>query len=83
MGALNAEFSDTELEELRAVAREHGMPMKAFVKASTADAIAHRRALKDAAAESQRVSADPALVEAIAATGIDDGPVTGTTGRAA
>ncbi|MEU7061996.1 hypothetical protein [Streptomyces sp. NPDC046197] len=83
MAALNVEFSDAELEDLRAVAREHGMPMKAFVKASTADAIAHHRALRSAAQEFQRVFADPALADAIAAAGIDDGPVAGTTGRAA
>ncbi|WP_028804815.1 hypothetical protein [Streptomyces sp. 142MFCol3.1] len=83
MGALNVEFSDAELEDLRAVAREHGMTLKAFVRASTADAIAHQRALKEAAAEFQRVFADPALGEAIVAAGIDDGPVPSTTGRVA
>ncbi|KOV52051.1 hypothetical protein ADL00_38465 [Streptomyces sp. AS58] len=83
MGALNVEFSDTELEALRAVASEQGMTLKAFVKASTADAIARQRALKAAAAEFQRVFNDPELADAIAAAGINDGPLTGTTGRAA
>jgi hypothetical protein len=83
MGALNVEFSDAELEDLRAIAREQGVPMKTFVKASTADAIAHHRALKDGAEVFQRVFADPALAEAIAAAGIDDGPVPNAAGRAA
>jgi hypothetical protein len=57
--------------------------MKTFVRASTADAIAHHRALKDGAEVFQRVFADPALADAIAAAGIDDGPDTGIAGRAA
>jgi hypothetical protein len=83
MGALNVEFSDAELEDLRVVAREHGMTLKAFVRASTADAIAHQRALKEAAAEFRRVFADPDLADAIAAAGVDDGPAPATAGRAA
>lgn len=83
MAALNVEFSDAELDDLRAAAREHGMTLKAFVRASTTDAIAHQRGLKEGAAEFQRVFADPALADAIAAAGIDDGPLPNTTGRAA
>ncbi|WP_328491343.1 hypothetical protein OHS59_00275 [Streptomyces sp. NBC_00414] len=83
MAALNVDFSDAELEDLRAAAREHGMTLKAFVKASTTDAIARQRSLKRAATEFQRVFADPSLAEAIEAAGIDDGPVANTTGRAA
>jgi hypothetical protein len=83
MAALNVEFSDAELEDLRAIAKEQGVPMKTFVRASTADAIAHHRALKDGAEVFQRVFADPALADAIAAAGINDGPDTGIAGRAA
>lgn len=83
MAALNVEFSDAELADLRAIAQERGVPMKAFVRASTADAIAQHRALMEGAAVFQRVFNDPALAEAIAAAGIDDGPVNRATGRAA
>jgi hypothetical protein len=83
MAALNVEFSDAELEDLRAIAKEHGVPMKTFVKDSTADAIAHHRALKEGAEVFRRVFADPALADAIAAAGIDDGPETSMAGRAA
>ncbi|MGW6056120.1 hypothetical protein [Streptomyces sp. NPDC055189] len=83
MAALNIDFDDAELEELRAIAREQGMPMKAFVKASTAGAIAHHRALKEGARVFQQYFADPALADAIAAAGIDDGPLPGPAGRAA
>lgn len=83
MAALNVDFSDAELDALRDAARERGMTLKAFVKSSTTDAIAHQRSLKKGAAEFQRVFADPSLAEAIEAAGIDDGPVANTTGRAA
>ncbi|GGX89976.1 hypothetical protein [Streptomyces minutiscleroticus] len=83
MPALNVEFSESELEDLRAIAREQGVPMKAFVRASAADAIAHHRALREGAAVFQRIFADPDLASAIAAAGIDDGPAPGPSGRAA
>ncbi|MEU1535677.1 hypothetical protein [Streptomyces fagopyri] len=83
MAALNVEFSDAELEDLRAAAQEHGMTLKAFVRASTTDAIAHQRMLKEAGAEFQRVFADPELAAAIEAAGIDDGPMAHTAGRVA
>ncbi|MER7666566.1 hypothetical protein [Streptomyces sp. NPDC096193] len=83
MAALNVDFSDAELEDLRDAARERGMTLKAFVKSSTTDAITHQRSLKTAATEFQRVFADPSLAEAIEAAGIDDGPTANTTGRAA
>ena len=83
MAALNVDFDDTELEALREAAREQGMTLKAFVKASTKDAIAHQRALRAGASKCRRVFADPALAEAIAAAGIDDGPVPSATDRAA
>ncbi|MGW3108352.1 hypothetical protein [Streptomyces sp. NPDC001100] len=81
MAALNVDFSDTELEDLRDAAREHGMTLNAFVKASTFGAIARQRSLKTAAAEFRRVFTDPALAEAIEAAGIDDDPMAGTQGR--
>lgn len=77
------EFTEAELSDLRAIASERGVPMKAFVKASTADAIAAHRALKEGAAVFRQVFADPALAEAIAAAGIDDGPAPSAAGRAA
>ncbi|MGW3291385.1 hypothetical protein ACWDR3_42835 [Streptomyces sp. NPDC001002] len=83
MAALNVDFSDAELEDLRDAAREHGMTPTAFVKASTFDAIARQRSLKTAAEEFQRVFSDPALADAIEAAGIDDGPRASTTGRVA
>ncbi|WP_208105577.1 hypothetical protein [Streptomyces sp. GC420] len=81
MSALNVEFPDAELQEIREIAQERGMTMKAFVRASTADAIARHRALKEGAAEFQRVFNDPALAAAIAEAGIDDG--SGPGGRPA
>ncbi|MGK5629478.1 hypothetical protein [Streptomyces sp. URMC 123] len=83
MPALNVEFPDSELQEIREIAQEQGMTMKAFVRASTADAIARHRGLKEGAEVFQRVFSDPALAAAIAEAGIDDGPGTGTAGRAA
>lgn len=82
MPALNVEFSDEELAELRAIAQERGVPMKAFVRASTGDAIAHHRALREGSEMFRSVFADPALADAIAAAGIEDGPVPGTASRA-
>ncbi len=83
MSALNVEFPDAELQEIREIAQERGMTMKAFVRSATADAIARHRALKAGADVFRRVFDDPALADAIAAAGIDDGPAPGTTGRAA
>ncbi|MFG2452934.1 hypothetical protein ACGFSG_26505 [Streptomyces sp. NPDC048512] len=83
MAALNVDFSEAELDDLRDAAREQGMTLKAFVKSSTTDAIAHQRSLKKAATEFQRAFADPSLAEAIEAAGIDDGPMASKTGRAA
>jgi len=83
MSALNVEFSDDELAALREIARERGMPMKEFVRASTADAIAHHRALHEGAEVFRKVFADPQLADAIEAAGLDDGPRPSTAGRAA
>ncbi|MFC4517927.1 MULTISPECIES: hypothetical protein [Streptomyces] len=83
MKALNVDFPEAELQEIREIAKERGMSMKAFVRASTADAIAGHRAMKEAAAAFQRTFHDPALAEAIAAAGIEDGPDLPGTGQAA
>lgn len=83
MSALNVEFSDDELAALREIARERGIPMKEFVRASTADAIARHRALRKGAEIFQAVFADQQLVNAIEAAGLDDGPKPNTAGRAA
>jgi hypothetical protein len=83
MPALNVEFSDAELEELRAIAQELGVPLKAFVRASTGDAIAHHRALREGAEVFRKVFADSDLADAIVAAGIDDGPASSTVSRAA
>jgi hypothetical protein len=83
MSALNVEFPDQELQEIREIAQERGMTMKAFVRASTADAVARHRALKEASQVFHSVFNDPKLAAAIADAGIDDGPGTGTAGQAA
>ncbi|WP_329127225.1 hypothetical protein [Streptomyces sp. NBC_01465] len=83
MSALNVDFPDEELQELREVAKERGMTMKAFVRASTADAIAQHRALKAGAELFERVFNDTALADAITAAGIDDGPRPTNKSRAA
>ncbi|MEV0604514.1 hypothetical protein AB0I82_35180 [Streptomyces sp. NPDC050315] len=83
MSALNVDFSDQDLEDLREIAGETGVSMKAFVRSAAADAIALHRARKAAAEEFRRRFTDPGLAEAIAAAGIDDGPAAGPKGRAA
>ncbi|MGW6362272.1 hypothetical protein ACWFR5_45710 [Streptomyces sp. NPDC055092] len=83
MPALNVEFSEEELDELRELAREQGVTLKALVRASTADQIARHRALKEGAKVFARVFRDPALAEAIAAAGLDDGPAAGAAERVA
>ncbi|MGI5404878.1 hypothetical protein ACQEVG_36550 [Streptomyces sp. CA-135486] len=83
MSALNIDFPDQELQEIREIASALGMTMKAFVRASTADAIAQHRALKEGAEVLQRVFNDPALAAAIDDAGIDDGPAENSAGRAA
>ncbi|NEB79010.1 hypothetical protein G3I40_27885 [Streptomyces sp. SID14478] len=83
MPALNVEYTDEELVELRELAREQGVTLKALVRASTADHIARHRALKEGSEIFARTFRDPALAEAIAAAGLDDGPTAGSAGRAA
>ncbi|GAA2345888.1 hypothetical protein OKJ48_09760 [Streptomyces kunmingensis] len=83
MPALNVEFSEEELDELRELAREQGVTLKALVRASTADQIARHRALKEGSDTFARTFHDPALAEAIAAAGLDDGPTITSAGQAA
>ncbi|MEU8588880.1 hypothetical protein AB0C59_18055 [Streptomyces sp. NPDC048664] len=49
MPALNVEFSDRELEDLRQIAKERGTSMKALVREAAAADIARHRALKEGA----------------------------------
>lgn len=49
MPALNVEFSETELEELRAIAAERGVTLKALVRDATSSDIQRHRALKEGA----------------------------------
>lgn len=83
MPALNVEFSDQELEELRTLAQERGTTMKAVVREATSDKITRHRALREGAAVFASAFHDRRLADAIAGGGIDDGPAPGTTGRAA
>ncbi|TDC10951.1 hypothetical protein E1265_30565 [Streptomyces sp. 8K308] len=50
MPALNVEFSEGELETLRAIARERGTSLKALVREAAAADIERHRALKEGAA---------------------------------
>ncbi|NGO80990.1 hypothetical protein G6045_35820 [Streptomyces sp. YC504] len=83
MPALNVDFSEEELAELRALAQDTGEPMKAIVRKATADTISRHRALREAAEVFQRTFHDPALADAISAAGIDDGPARRSAGQAA
>lgn len=49
MPALNVEFSDRELEDLRQMAKERGTSMKALVREAAAADIVRHRALKEGA----------------------------------
>ncbi|MBV2357197.1 hypothetical protein KUM39_22945 [Streptomyces sp. J2-1] len=49
MPALNVEFSERELEDLRRIAKERGTSMKALVREAAAADIARHRALKEGA----------------------------------
>ncbi|GAA2260145.1 hypothetical protein GCM10010145_32200 [Streptomyces ruber] len=49
MPALNVEFSDRELEDLRQMARERGTSMKALVREAAAADIVRHRALQEGA----------------------------------
>src|SRR5881409_3615781 len=52
MPALNVEFSERELEDLRQIAKERGTSMKALVREAAAADIARHRALRKASAPS-------------------------------
>ncbi|MGP3969451.1 hypothetical protein [Streptomyces sp. 6N223] len=49
MPALNVEFTERELEELRALAKERGTTMKSLVHEAAAADIARHRALREGA----------------------------------
>ncbi|MFG2357111.1 hypothetical protein [Streptomyces sp. NPDC048521] len=49
MPALNVEFSERELEDLRQIAKERGTSMKALVREAAAADIARHRALQEGA----------------------------------
>ncbi|KAF4408446.1 MULTISPECIES: hypothetical protein [Streptomyces] len=48
MPALNIDFSDEELSELREAARERGVTLKALVREAVTDDLAQRRAMAEA-----------------------------------
>jgi hypothetical protein len=54
MPALNVEFSERELEDLRQIAKERGTSMKALVREAAAADIARHRALQEGAEEFRR-----------------------------
>lgn len=72
MPALNVEFSDAELEELRAIAAERGVTLKALVHDATAAGIQRHRALKEGAEVFRRFFNDHA--DGFAAAFPDDEP---------
>lgn len=76
MPALNVEFSDAELEELRAIAAERGVTLKALVRDATAADIQRHRALKEGAEVFRRFFHDHA--DEFAAAFPDDEPRTRT-----
>src|SRR5690606_41544685 len=79
--ALNVEFSDRELEDLRQIAKERGTSMKALVREAAAADIARHRALQEGAEAFRRFFASHA--EEFAAAFPDDEPRTEDEGRAA
>ncbi|HEX5568500.1 MAG TPA: hypothetical protein VFY14_16510 [Streptomyces sp.] len=83
MSALNVDFSDQELQDLREIAKERGMTMKALVREATAADIARHRALKEAAEVFRRFFSDPATAQAFAEAFPADEPRASTPDRAA
>jgi hypothetical protein len=81
MPALNVEFSERELEDLRAIAKERGTTMKAIVQQATAADIARHRALQEGAKVFREFFADNA--KAFADAFPDDEPHSRAPGRAA
>jgi hypothetical protein len=80
MPALNVEFSDRELEDLRQMARERGTSMKALVRAAAAADIVRHRALKEGAETFRQFFTDHA--DEFAAAFPDDEPAAPMRGRA-
>ncbi|GGO99025.1 hypothetical protein [Wenjunlia tyrosinilytica] len=81
MPALNIEFSDGELEDLRAIANQRGMTLKAVVREAAAADIARHRALQEGAEVFRRFFKDSAA--AFAEAFPDDEPGSTHRGRAA
>ncbi|MEV0323097.1 hypothetical protein ACIBKX_33760 [Streptomyces sp. NPDC050658] len=81
MAALNVEFSDRELEDLRAIAKERGTSLKAVVRAAAAADIARHRALEEGAEVFRRYFA--ASRDEFAAAFPDDEPTPRGAGQAA
>jgi hypothetical protein len=78
MPAPSVDFGDREFRDLREIARERGMTMKALVREATAADVARHRALKEAAEVFRRFFPDRAA-EAFP----DDESRGGAPGRAA
>ncbi|MCG7209102.1 hypothetical protein [Streptomyces arenae] len=76
MPALNVEFSDRELEDLRQTAKERGTSMKALVRDAAAADIARHRALRQGEQEFRRFFAAHAA-EFAAAFPDDEPPANG------
>ncbi|MET8978400.1 hypothetical protein ABZX85_22560 [Streptomyces sp. NPDC004539] len=81
MPALNVEFSERELEDLRQIAKERGTSMKALVREAAAADIARHRALQEGAAAFRTFFA--AHADEFAAAFPDDETPTGARGRSA
>ncbi|MFF9038096.1 hypothetical protein ACF090_21800 [Streptomyces sp. NPDC014892] len=80
MPALNVEFSDRELEDLRQMARERGTSMKALVREAAAAGIVRHRALKEGAEAFREFFT--AHADEFAAAFPDDEPAAKAGGRA-
>ncbi|MDL5205536.1 hypothetical protein [Streptomyces sp. ALI-76-A] len=81
MPALNVEFSDRELEDLRQIAKERGTSMKALVREAAAADIARHRALQEGAEAFRRFFASHA--DEFAAAFPEDEPHSRGAGRVA
>lgn len=81
MSALNVEFSDRELEDLREIAKERGTTMKAIVREATAAGIARHRALQQGAEMFRSFFSDSA--DAFAEAFPDDEPRSESPSRVA
>ncbi|MDH6546805.1 hypothetical protein M2161_008277 [Streptomyces sp. SAI-133] len=81
MPALNVEFSDRELEDLRQIAKERGTSMKALVREAAAADIARHRALQEGAEAFRRFFS--AHADEFAAAFPEDEPAAKGAGRVA